>query len=127
MGCISSPWFSLKINGELTGFLQGRSGIRQGDPLSPYIFVLGMEILSRSLRRVCDQPQVSYHPKCSKIKLTHLIFADDLMIFIRGDVPSISAVTDSLQKFALLSGLHANNEKTSIYFGGVSNCQRDYS
>ncbi|XP_074282988.1 uncharacterized protein LOC141607529 [Silene latifolia] len=120
MSCISSPWFSLKINGELTGFFQGRSGIRQGDPLSPYLFVLGMGILSRYLRRICDQTQVSYHPKCSNIKLTHLIFADDLMIFIRGDVPSVSAISDTLHKFALLSGLHANTEKTNIYFGGVS-------
>ncbi|XP_074314554.1 uncharacterized protein LOC141649770 [Silene latifolia] len=119
MGCISSPWYSLKINGELTGFFQGRSGLRQGDPLSPYLFVLGMEILSRYLRKICDQTQVSYHPKCSNIKLTHLIFADDLMIFIRGDAPSVSAISDTLQKFALLSGLHANTEKTSIYFGGV--------
>ncbi|XP_074288913.1 uncharacterized protein LOC141614057 [Silene latifolia] len=60
------------------------------------------------------------YPECSKIKLTHLIFADDLMILIRGDVPSVSAISDSLHKFALLSGLHANTEKTSIYFGGVS-------
>ncbi|XP_074303769.1 uncharacterized protein LOC141638261 [Silene latifolia] len=119
MGCITNTWYSFKINGGITGFFPGKSGIRQGDPLSPYLFVLSMEIISRHLRILCDQKNVSYHPKCSKLNLNHLIFADDLMIFVRGDVPSVVAVKDSLVKFASLSGLHANVDKTNIYFGGV--------
>ncbi|XP_074299862.1 uncharacterized protein LOC141631036 [Silene latifolia] len=78
-----------------------------------------MEVLSRYLRILGDKPLVSYHPKCSRLKLNHLIFADDLMIFVRGDVPSVAAVKDTLGMFAELSGLHANIEKTNIYFGGV--------
>ncbi|KAK9682593.1 hypothetical protein RND81_10G084200 [Saponaria officinalis] len=79
-----------------------------------------MEILSRHLRIICSQQQVSYHPKCSKLRLTHLIFADDLMIFIRGDLPSVLADKYALDHFALRSVLRANLEKTEIYFGGVS-------
>ncbi|XP_074278249.1 uncharacterized protein LOC141601842 [Silene latifolia] len=56
----------------------------------------------------------------SSTQLTHLIFADYLMVFIRGDVPSGSAISETLHEFALLSELHANSEKTNIYFGGVS-------
>ncbi|XP_074276943.1 uncharacterized protein LOC141600598 [Silene latifolia] len=119
LGCIQTPWYSLKINGELSGFFQGKSGIRQGDPLSPYLFVLSMEVISTYLRTLCDKPLVSYHPKCSRLKLNNLIFADDLMVFVRGDVPSIAAVKSTLSLFAELSGLHANIEKTNIYFGGV--------
>ncbi|XP_074298711.1 uncharacterized protein LOC141629637 [Silene latifolia] len=119
MGCISSSWFSLKINGATHGFFKGRSGLRQGDPLSPYLFVLSMEVLSRYLRVICSKPSVSYHPKCSRIGLTHLIFADDLMIFTRGDVPSVQEVLTTLNEFAAWTGLHANTEKTEIYFGGV--------
>ncbi|XP_074278588.1 uncharacterized protein LOC141602180 [Silene latifolia] len=119
LGCITSTWFSLKINGDRVGFFQGAGGLRQGDPLSPFLFVMSMEILSRILRQIHKQPQVSYHPKCGPVRLNHLIFADDLMLFVRGDIPSVAAVTHALDMFASMSGLYANPEKTNIYMGGV--------
>ncbi|XP_074283905.1 uncharacterized protein LOC141608449 [Silene latifolia] len=78
-----------------------------------------MEILSRILRGIHKRNQVSYHPKCGRLGLNHLIFADDLMILVRGDTPSVAAVTHSLDYFAKVSGLQANPEKTNIYMGGV--------
>ncbi|XP_074278073.1 uncharacterized protein LOC141601678 [Silene latifolia] len=63
--------------------------------------------------------QVTYHPKCGRMGLNHLIFVDDLMIFVRGDSPSVNDVSDSLDLFANMSGLRANSEKTNIYMGGV--------
>ncbi|XP_074296285.1 uncharacterized protein LOC141626279 [Silene latifolia] len=119
MACLTGSWFSLKVNGSSHGFFKGKSGVRHGDPLSPYIFVLSMEVLSRYLREICQKPQVSMHPKCVGIKLTHLIFADDLMIFSRGDLPSVSPCVQTLEHFGRISRLKANSEKTSIFFGGV--------
>ncbi|XP_074305953.1 uncharacterized protein LOC141641182 [Silene latifolia] len=80
-----------------------------------------MEMLSRFLRKLNSKPLVSLHPKCSKLHLTHLVFADDLMIFTRGDVPSVKGVVELLDKFTSWCGLRANITKTEIYFGGVSN------
>ncbi|XP_074298514.1 uncharacterized protein LOC141629401 [Silene latifolia] len=54
-----------------------------------------------------------------KLGLTHLIFADDLMIFTRGDVPSVTAFLQTSETFSHWSGLSANNDKTDVYFGGV--------
>ncbi|XP_074283075.1 uncharacterized protein LOC141607626 [Silene latifolia] len=84
-----------------------------------------MEVLSRLLRRLPRAANFSYHPKCVQLNLTHLVFADDLLVFIRGDLPSVKAVADCLDTFSHFSGLHANPSKTDLYFGGVAETVRD--
>jgi hypothetical protein len=70
------------LNGTLVGYFEGKKGLRQGDPLSPYLFVLAMEVFSRIMvDHTAAGSGFSFHPKCSKLKLTHLCFADDLLIF----------------------------------------------
>ncbi|KAK9723626.1 hypothetical protein RND81_05G013500 [Saponaria officinalis] len=83
-----------------------------------------MVVLSRSLRDCVNVPHFSFHPQCSRLKLNHLIFADDLLIFMRGDLPSVAAVMNALSLFAGFSGLQANLDRMSIYFGGVSTTVR---
>lgn len=79
--CVCTTSFSLGFNGSSYGFFKGRRGLRQGDPLSPYLFVLAMNCLSISLNRAARQGNFQYHAKCMRSKLTHLCFADDLLIF----------------------------------------------
>ncbi|XP_074278283.1 uncharacterized protein LOC141601875 [Silene latifolia] len=100
ISCITTSYFSLNVNGSTEGYFPGKRGLRQGDPLSPYLFTLCMEVLSRILRQLPSYPGFSYHPKCVKVQLTHLVFADDLLIFTRGDLPSIQAVNKCLSLFA---------------------------
>ncbi|XP_074282779.1 secreted RxLR effector protein 78-like [Silene latifolia] len=115
MACVSSPYYSLHINGGLKGFFPGKRGLRQGDPLSPYLFVLCIEVLSRILRKLPKFDNFSYHPKCVQLNLTHLIFVDDLLVFTRGDLPSVAAVASCLETFDRLSELQANPSKTCCY------------
>lgn len=49
--CITSGMFSIKLNGSLEGYFSGKAGLRQGDPLSPYLFVLDMEVLTSYLNK----------------------------------------------------------------------------
>ncbi|XP_060180113.1 uncharacterized protein LOC132609918 [Lycium barbarum] len=61
----------------------------------------------------------NHHPKCDKLNIVQLGFADDLLMFCRGDEISIYKVFDCFQRFSKASGLIANTGKSSIYFGGV--------
>lgn len=69
------------INGGLEGFFPGKRGLNEGDLLSPFLFVLAKEVMSRKLVAMSKERIFSYHPKCHRTPLTHLCFADDLMIF----------------------------------------------
>ncbi|XP_020245193.1 uncharacterized protein LOC109823321 [Asparagus officinalis] len=119
MVCISSPKFSISLNGTLHGYFKGKRGLRQGDPLSPYLFILGMEYLSRSLDMLQEDRSFKYHPRCSELKITHLIFADDLLLLSKGDLLSVRKLFKCFKDFSDVSGLQANHEKSRIFYGGV--------
>ncbi|KAA0063934.1 uncharacterized protein E6C27_scaffold616G00740 [Cucumis melo var. makuwa] len=78
-----------------------KKGVRQGDHFSPFLFVMVMEVLSRMLNKIPQSFQFHHH--CEKFKLTHLTFADDLMIFYGADEPSLSFIRECFRKFSELS------------------------
>ncbi|XP_022873326.1 uncharacterized protein LOC111392262 [Olea europaea var. sylvestris] len=86
MEYVTSTSYSIALNGTSHGFFKGRKGLRQGDPLSPFLFVLCIEYLSRLLKAATDDNDFNFHPKCGSQKITHLAFTDDLMLFATGDV-----------------------------------------
>ncbi|PKI66568.1 hypothetical protein CRG98_013052 [Punica granatum] len=118
-GCITSPYFSVAINGSLAGYFAGQRGLRQGDLLSPYLFVIAMEVFSNLLNTAADEGRVSFHPRCKSIKLTHLCFADDLLLFTNGSKESLIAILDVMNTFYNWSGLKLNSEKSEIFTGGI--------
>ncbi|GFS28741.1 hypothetical protein Acr_00g0003640 [Actinidia rufa] len=81
MQCVTTAAYSISINGTLHGFFKGQQGIRQGDPLSPFLFTICMEFLSRKLRDLQRNPEYKHHPKCAELNITHLAFADDTFNF----------------------------------------------
>ena len=85
--CISTASFSVLVNGTSTGFFQSSRGLTQGDPLSPYLFVIAMGVFSSFLKRVVDGGFMSGCRVKGKseegVLISHLLFADDTLVFCK--------------------------------------------
>lgn len=90
--CVCSAKYSLVVNGEHVGCIEGMKGLRQGDPVSPLLFVLVMEYLTRLLQARTAHSPFRYHPGCKQLKIINLCFADDLLLFCQGRVPSVQLI-----------------------------------
>lgn len=122
MECVTTTSFSLNINGELYCFFKGKRGLRQGDPLSPYLFILVMEILTLILKRkVRSTEEFVYHHQCLNLNIINLCFADDLFLFAHGDVNSARVIMEALNEFKGASGLVPSLSKSTVYFCNVLN------
>nr|XP_043629971.1 uncharacterized protein LOC122601271 [Erigeron canadensis] len=126
MTCVSSMSFSISINGQVHGYFKGKRGLRQGDPISPYLFTLVMEVLTLILQHATQlEPSFRFHNRCEKQKLINLCFADDLFLFSRGDVKSASLIMRSLDSFKRMFGLVPSVQKSTAFFYHVpqSDCK----
>lgn len=80
---ISSCWFSVLINGESCGFFSSSRGLRQGDTLSPSLFIIAVEVLSRGLNHMHVQyPHISFQSSLHVPVISHLSYADDVIIYV---------------------------------------------
>ena len=127
MSCVTSTQYSLILNGAPLETFSAKRGVRQGDLMSPLLFVISMEYLYRILNTAGESEDFSFHPRCSKLRLNHLTFAGDLMVFCKGDMPSITTLIQGMESFSSSSGLFANNTKSGIYLAGVSDEFREFA
>ncbi|RVX10222.1 LINE-1 reverse transcriptase-like [Vitis vinifera] len=116
--CISTAKFSILVNGVPAGFFPSSKGLRQGDPLSPYLFVMGMEVLSALIRRAVGGGFVS---GCSLkgrgglvMEVSHLLFADDTIIFCEAKKEYLTSLCWILAWFEAASGLRINLAKSEL-------------
>jgi hypothetical protein len=118
MRCVTEVRYAVKVNGELTKPVVPTRGIRQGDPISPYLFLLQTEGLSCLLQNKEESGHLAgirngrHGPQIS-----HLLFADDSIFFARSDDRSVTALNDTLQLYCDGSGQKINHDKSSVFFG----------
>ncbi|KAL2251936.1 UNVERIFIED_CONTAM: putative mitochondrial protein [Sesamum indicum] len=94
------------MNGKPHGYFAGARGLRQGDPLSPYLFVLVMEVLHMGILQLIEQDMnFAFHWKCDDLRIFQLGFADDLLLFCRANTESVRVFKSELDRFADWSGL----------------------
>lgn len=72
------------------------------------------------LDKAAMERRIGFHPRCKNIKITHLCFADDLMIFLDGSKRSIEETMKIFDEFGALSGLTISPEKSTIFLAGIS-------
>ncbi|XP_021736140.1 uncharacterized protein LOC110702693 [Chenopodium quinoa] len=106
MVCLSSVSFSILIN---------------GIPSKPFEVNKGL----RCLVELHLDLNFNYHPRCDKMMLTHLMFANDLLFFSKVDKDSITLLFQAFTKFCLASSLSANLDKSEVYFGGLSDVEQE--
>ncbi|XP_073138423.1 uncharacterized protein [Henckelia pumila] len=83
---VNNCWFSININGSLSGFFASRRGIRQGDPLSPLFFNIAADYLSRGLETLFERNKSLQFRTGRPFRLSHLAYADYLIIFSNGSI-----------------------------------------
>ncbi|KAF7803052.1 reverse transcriptase [Senna tora] len=115
--CISSVDYTLLFNGKLSNNFSPKRGIRQGDPLSPYIFILAMEYLNHQILEAISQNQWSpFSFRNSNIKFSHFFFADDILLFSKATVANSLIIKDILTDFSNVSSLDINFSKSKLWF-----------
>lgn len=112
MSCIKSVSYSINLNGSAHGFIKPTRGLRQGDPLSPYIFIFCAEVLSTSLDILEHQGALQGIRIGKKSpSILHLMYADDLLITCNADQNSCLALQQILHKYYSSSGKAINKGK----------------
>ena len=115
--CISSPSMQLLWSGEKTEEFFPSRGIRQGDPLSPYLFVICMERLTHMIQERIDKHLWNPITLCNGgPPLSHLFFADDIILFAEVSLQQAIIIRECLNDFCASSGMKVNNSKTRVYF-----------
>ena len=117
MQCISSVTYAVCINGKPSGHIIPTRGLRQGDPLSPYLFLLCAEGLSALIKKasadgLLEGISVSRGGPC----LSHLFFVDDSLIFCKATIEECEVLQRVMSKNEKASGQQLNRSKTSLFF-----------
>ncbi|KAM2624892.1 hypothetical protein TB1_031827 [Malus domestica] len=122
--CISSVSFSVLINGSPTGYFRPNRGLRQGDPLSSFLFLLCTEGFSMLIRRSLERGVLhGFKISPTGVPLTHLFFADDSVVFGNAYVEEAESIVEVLKTYARGSGQEINLAKSSVFFGAnTSKC-----
>jgi hypothetical protein len=117
MGCISTVSYQVLINGQPSTSFTPARGIRQGDPLSPYIFILCANVLSGLLHKEAQSHSIhSIQVARNAPKITHLLFADDSLLFARANQNEANTIIQVLNKYQLASGQLVSYEKSEVSF-----------
>lgn len=124
MMCITTPTFSVKIDSQACGMFNSTRGVRQGDPLSPYLFILCAEGLTHRLKKAESEGEIKGIVACRRgPSISHLFFTDDSLLFSRATEQDSRKLMQILKEYEKASGQLLNVRKSSLFFS--PNTSRD--
>ncbi|XP_015160977.1 uncharacterized protein [Solanum tuberosum] len=110
---MANNWYSIVVNGKRHGFFHSTRGLKQGDPLSPTLFILGAEVLSRFLNKLHRHPDYSgFYMEPRGPQVNHLSFADDIILFTSGRQKTLKLIMQTLNNYEEISGQLINSDKS---------------
>ncbi|XP_019096517.1 PREDICTED: uncharacterized protein LOC104768075 [Camelina sativa] len=118
MFCVTSVEYRVRINGQPNGLIVPQRGLRQGDPLSPYLFILCTEVLIANIRKAEREKLITGIKVANKCPpITHLLFADDSLFFCKVDRGQCRVILDILKQYESVSGLPESlgGAKTKVF------------
>lgn len=118
MECVTSTSFSVLVDGCPTKPFAASRGLRQGDPLSPYLFTILMENFTRSVEEKVQEGKLKLFKCRGCMAISHLAYADDLLLFCKATRTSLLAIKDSFKEFLDSTGLHISPTKSRVFFSG---------
>ena len=117
MSCVTTPSFFVLVNGKPHGMIHPARGICQGDPLSPYLFLLCAEGFIALLAKAELDGKITSVSICrGALRVTNLLFVDDSLLFYQATLREGEVVAEILQTYERASGQSINLEKSSVFF-----------
>jgi len=124
---LHSATLSILVNGKQNGYFHCKRGVRQGDPLSPLIFCIVEDVLSRNISKLVEQGKLELIKGTRYVQVpSHSLYADDIMIFCKGKISSIQALMQLFQSYVAASGQFINPLKSTVYYGFISPARIDH-
>lgn len=115
--CVRSVSYFFLVNDERVGPIRPGRGLRQGDPLSPHLFILCAEGLSAAIHRACLSGILHGSRVCRGAPfILHLLFADDCLFFCRSKPDECVTLRDILNSYELVLGQAINFSKSGVFF-----------
>ena len=118
--CVTTALSSVNPNGSLAGYFKSGRGLRQGDPVSPYLVLLCMEMFSATFAWNIETLGFDFHPRCQELQLSHFVFADDLFFISAATAESFDTMKKTVDEFGAMSGLLHNLQKCRVYTAGLN-------
>ena len=116
LNCISTTSFSVMINGTVLGMIKPQRGLRQGCPLSPYLFIICAKVFSNLLVQAKQQKLIQGLHFGKDASVSHLLFVDDSLIFVKVAVEDCSHLKAVFECYSRASGQIFNYQKSSMFF-----------